>query len=69
LTTVYENTDNAYQSNPSVGCPSDRVQSGSFGACLMQTPEVVAQCVDAMRQASDNAYQSNPSSVLLRIYA
>ena len=39
--------------NINVGCPSDRVQSGSFGACLMQTPEVVAQCVDAMRQASD----------------
>jgi tRNA-dihydrouridine synthase A len=31
--------------NINVGCPSDRVQSGSFGACLMQTPEVVAQCV------------------------
>jgi tRNA-dihydrouridine synthase A len=39
--------------NINVGCPSNRVQSGSFGACLMQTPEVVAQCVDAMRQASD----------------
>ncbi len=39
--------------NINVGCPSDRVQSGSFGACLMQTPEVVAQCVDAMRQVSD----------------
>ena len=34
--------------NINVGCPSDRVQSGSFGACLMQTPEVVAQCVEAM---------------------
>lgn len=39
--------------NINVGCPSDRVQSGSFGACLMQTPQVVAQCVDAMRQAVD----------------
>ncbi|BBB23712.1 tRNA-dihydrouridine synthase A [Isorropodon fossajaponicum endosymbiont JTNG4] len=39
--------------NINVGCPSDRVQSGSFGACLMQTPQVVAQCVDAMRQVVD----------------
>ncbi|RUA04392.1 MAG: tRNA dihydrouridine(20/20a) synthase DusA [Gammaproteobacteria bacterium] len=39
--------------NINVGCPSDRVQSGRFGACLMQTPKVVAQCVDAMRQACD----------------
>lgn len=39
--------------NINVGCPSDRVQLGSFGACLMQTPAVVAECVDAIRQASD----------------
>jgi tRNA-dihydrouridine synthase A len=39
--------------NINAGCPSDRVQSGSFGACLMNTPQVVAQCVDAMKQASD----------------
>ncbi len=39
--------------NINVGCPSDRVQSGSFGACLMQIPQVVAQCVDAMRQVAD----------------
>ncbi|MEK1889213.1 MAG: tRNA dihydrouridine(20/20a) synthase DusA [Phyllobacterium sp.] len=37
--------------NLNVGCPSDRVQSGAFGACLMQTPDVVAACVDAMKQA------------------
>lgn len=36
--------------NINVGCPSNRVQSGSFGACLMQTPKIVAQCVDAMLQ-------------------
>ncbi len=35
--------------NLNVGCPSDRVQSGTFGACLMQTPEVVARCVEAMK--------------------
>ncbi|WP_246260855.1 tRNA dihydrouridine(20/20a) synthase DusA [Candidatus Ruthia endofausta] len=39
--------------NINVGCPSDRVQSGSFGACLMQIPQVVAQCVDAMKQVAD----------------
>ncbi|PIO43499.1 tRNA dihydrouridine(20/20a) synthase DusA [Phyllobacterium zundukense] len=37
--------------NLNVGCPSDRVQSGTFGACLMQTPSVVAVCVHAMKQA------------------
>ncbi|MGR9115237.1 MAG: tRNA dihydrouridine(20/20a) synthase DusA [Gammaproteobacteria bacterium] len=37
--------------NLNVGCPSDRVQNGRFGACLMAEPELVAQCVDAMRQA------------------
>ncbi len=34
-----------------VGCPSDRVQSGRFGACLMARPETVARCVEAMREA------------------
>ncbi|MGR3376220.1 tRNA dihydrouridine(20/20a) synthase DusA [Salipiger abyssi] len=33
------------------GCPSDRVQSGTFGAVLMKTPELVADCVAAMRAA------------------
>jgi tRNA-dihydrouridine synthase A len=37
--------------NLNVGCPSDRVQSGRFGACLMREPEVVADCVAAMRAA------------------
>ncbi|HVJ76926.1 MAG TPA: tRNA dihydrouridine(20/20a) synthase DusA, partial [Hyphomicrobium sp.] len=35
--------------NLNVGCPSDRVQEGRFGACLMAEPEVVAECVAAMR--------------------
>jgi len=35
--------------NLNVGCPSDRVQSGTFGACLMKTPELVAECVSAMK--------------------
>src|ERR1700743_1046651 len=37
--------------NLNVGCPSDRVQSGRFGACLMREPELVAECVAAMRRA------------------
>lgn len=37
--------------NLNVGCPSDRVQAGRFGACLMREPELVAQCVAAMRAA------------------
>ncbi len=39
--------------NLNVGCPSDRVQSGRFGACLMAEPELVAACVRAMREATD----------------
>ncbi|MFO7564525.1 MAG: tRNA dihydrouridine(20/20a) synthase DusA [Enhygromyxa sp.] len=39
--------------NLNVGCPSDRVQSGNFGACLMREPERVAECVAAMRAAVD----------------
>jgi tRNA-dihydrouridine synthase A len=37
--------------NLNVGCPSDRVQRGRFGACLMREPEVVAEAVTAMRAA------------------
>jgi tRNA-dihydrouridine synthase A len=37
--------------NLNVGCPSDRVQSGTFGACLMKTPALVAACVTAMKDA------------------
>jgi tRNA-dihydrouridine synthase A len=36
--------------NLNVGCPSDRVQNGRFGACLMADPQLVADCVAAMRQ-------------------
>lgn len=38
--------------NLNVGCPSSRVQSGHFGACLMAQPERVAACVEAMMQAT-----------------
>ena len=37
--------------NINIGCPSDRVQSGRFGACLMQEPELVAKCYAAMASA------------------
>lgn len=39
--------------NLNVGCPSDRVQSGTFGACLMREPELVARCVTAMKAETD----------------
>lgn len=48
--------------NLNVGCPSDRVQSGNFGACLMAQPELVAECVAAMMAAT-----SIPVSVKHRI--
>jgi tRNA-dihydrouridine synthase A len=37
--------------NLNVGCPSERVQVGNFGACLMAEPQLVADCVHAMREA------------------
>jgi tRNA-dihydrouridine synthase A len=37
--------------NMNVGCPSERVKNGAFGACLMAEPELVADCVAAMRNA------------------
>ncbi len=39
--------------NLNCGCPSDRVQAGRFGACLMREPELVAECVAAMVAAVD----------------
>ena len=39
--------------NLNVGCPSDRVQSGRFGACLMAEPGLVADCIAAMQDAVD----------------
>ena len=37
--------------NLNVGCPSDRVQSGAFGACLMREPDLVGRCIAAMKAA------------------
>ncbi|MGN6422552.1 MAG: tRNA dihydrouridine(20/20a) synthase DusA [Asticcacaulis sp.] len=38
--------------NLNCGCPSDRVQSGAFGACLMREPQLVSDCMQAMREAA-----------------
>ena len=46
--------------NINCGCPSDRVQSGAFGACLMREPATVAACVAAMRAAV--SFSRNESS-------
>lgn len=48
--------------NLNVGCPSDRVQNGRFGACLMAEPELVAECVAEMR-----SHVSIPVTVKTRI--
>jgi len=48
--------------NLNIGCPSDRVQSGRFGACLMAEPKLVAECVAAM-----NARVNIPVTVKCRI--
>jgi len=48
--------------NLNVGCPSDRVQSGKFGACLMREPELVADCMAAIKGAV-----SVPATVKCRI--
>jgi tRNA-dihydrouridine synthase A len=48
--------------NLNCGCPSDRVQNGAFGACLMRSPELVGDCAAAMRAAT-----SAPVTVKCRI--
>lgn len=51
-TSIIDNTGyNAINLN--VGCPSDRVQAGEFGACLMTSPELVAECIHAMRNQTN----------------
>ncbi|TCJ98745.1 tRNA-U16,U17-dihydrouridine synthase [Volucribacter psittacicida] len=51
-----------HEINLNVGCPSDRVQNGMFGACLMAKPALVAECVQQMQQAT-----SLPVTVKTRI--
>ncbi len=48
--------------NLNCGCPSDRVQRGQFGACLMSSPTLVADCIDAMKQVT-----AKPVTVKTRI--
>jgi len=52
ITCAKMSEDHGYDEvNLNVGCPSNRVQSGMFGACLMAKPELVAECVAAMQNA------------------
>jgi tRNA-dihydrouridine synthase A len=53
--------------NLNVGCPSDRVQSGRFGACLMREPALVADCVAAMRAAVSGSDRHVPVTVKCRL--
>lgn len=47
-------TDYGYDEiNLNIGCPSERVQSGSFGACLMAEPDLVAECIYAMKKKTN----------------
>lgn len=46
---VYAQEAGYQEVNINVGCPSDRVQNGQFGACLMSEPNLVAECVSTMR--------------------
>jgi len=48
--------------NLNIGCPSERVQKGSFGACLMQEPELVKDCIEAMQEVT-----TTPITVKCRI--
>jgi len=48
--------------NLNIGCPSERVQKGSFGACLMNEPELVKDCIEAMQEAT-----STPITIKCRI--
>ena len=53
--------------NLNVGCPSDRVQDGAFGACLMRDPGLVADCAAAMLEAADGAAGGPEVTVKCRI--
>lgn len=53
--------------NLNVGCPSDRVQSGRFGACLMREPDLVARCVSAMRSAIERSHPNCTVTVKCRL--
>ena len=50
--------------NINVGCPSDRVQTGYFGACLMKEPSVIAKCVGSTVKCRIGVDDQNPEDVL-----
>ena len=52
--------------NLNVGCPSERVKNGRFGACLMAKPELVARCVAAMRDALSALNMATPIPVTVK---
>ena len=52
--------------NLNCGCPCERVQRGAFGACLMAEPQLVADCVKAMRDAVDVRSRSSTASASTR---
>ena len=56
--------------NLNVGCPSDRVQNGRFGACLMREPELVGRCVAAMvaavRRCRSRSSAASGSTIRIR---
>jgi len=53
--------------NLNVGCPSDRVQAGRFGACLMKEPALVAECIGAMVEAVGKLDRPIPITVKCRL--
>ncbi len=53
--------------NLNIGCPSDRVTTGKFGACLMAEPDLVATCVRAIREALSKVASAIPVTVKTRI--
>lgn len=53
--------------NLNVGCPSDRVQAGRFGACLMKEPQLVAECVAVMTEAAGVGGRHVPVTVKCRL--
>src|SRR5690606_41212051 len=53
--------------NLNCGCPSDRVQAGRFGACLMREPSLVAECVAAMIEGAAASGRNVPVTVKCRL--
>ena len=53
--------------NLNVGCPSDRVQSGRFGACLMREPALVAECMAAIAESVTSPWPNTSASTAPRI--